>query len=470
MTAHVWPLRFRQFGDRFLFADDAGGMFLSDENFLHRYVSSRLTSDDLAFLLRGGHAYEQENDVHHTAFAWRWTQRLAFRSAPRYVMLIPTLRCNIMCRYCQVSRVDEETSGFDWNEQTLQQVKAFLASLPGDYLKVEFQGGEPMLRLDLLSEIRDFCRARFSASEFVVCTNLHDMDEAKWSFLVDPDTHVSTSLDGGHETHQRNRTKTRERTDELFSNLQDAVQRLSQGHVSALPTIDIKNPPPPAELFDSYVRHGLNSIYLRPMNYQGFARRLVSASDGVAEWNAWYSRFVDYIIERNWTGGLSVEEFYTTNTLRRLLSSGVDGHVNVRNPNLVASDYIVVDYDGKLYPSDEARMMSRVGLIDLSIGDVWTGIDQTAVGTMNEGAANNFDPDCIHCPFQPHCGTDVIDDISRYQRIDLPRHKTWFCQRQLAVFDKCIELMRRDDEPTRSSLAKWLGVPVWPRSILAEHA
>ena len=38
----------------------------------------------------------------------------------------------------------------------------------------------------------------------------------------------------------------------------------------------------------------------------------------------------------------------------------------------------MIDYDGALYPSDEARMVSRVGLLNIELGTwklVWTKIE-----------------------------------------------------------------------------------------------
>ncbi|WP_366930676.1 hypothetical protein [Mesorhizobium sp.] len=155
--------------------------------------------------------------------------------------------------------------------------------------------------------------------------------------------------------------------------------------------------------------------------------------------------------------------------LESALRFGADSHVDIRNPNFFASDYVVIDHDGRLYPTDEARMLSRIGQIDLSIGDVGRGIDRAKVGVLNSGAFNNFDPDCIHCVYQPFCGTDVIDDISRYGRIDVPRPDTWFCGRHLSLFDKVFEVLYRKDEPARASVAAWLGVGDWDDSMAPIH-
>ena len=72
----VWPLRFRELdGERFVFADDAGGFFFSDGAFLARYASAELTEGDAAFLHRQGHAFGEEGDLAHTAFSYRWAAR-----------------------------------------------------------------------------------------------------------------------------------------------------------------------------------------------------------------------------------------------------------------------------------------------------------------------------------------------------------------------------------------------------------
>jgi His-Xaa-Ser system radical SAM maturase HxsB len=466
----VWPLRFHPIESGLLFADDAGGWFRSDEAFLSRYAYDLLTDEDLRFLKQRGHAFEREGDLGHTAFAWRWTARLASARPLSYLMLVPTLRCNQSCDYCQVSRAAENATGYDWTDETLAQVLAFLDRLETDEIKIEFQGGEPTLRLDLLKAVRDFCRGRFTSAQFVVCTNLQDVSAAIWDFLAADDTFLSTSIDGPAAIQTRQRTKSSDATRRFFENLETAVQRLGADRISALPTIDVRDPPAFEDLVSTYEKFGIGSIYLRPTNHQGFARKQSQADSGLTAWNRYHAGFVDYIIERNARTGRSVEEFYFSLCLRRVLRAGIDQHVNIRNPNLFAADYAVIDFDGTIYPADEARMLARIGWVDLAVGHVQTGIDQEKADLLNGSSLNSFDPDCIHCAYQPFCGTDVVDDLSRYGRVDLPRHTTWFCRRHMAVFDKVFELIFRDDDATRASLARWSGIEAWPRAMAPVHA
>src|SRR6185312_15358215 len=101
----------------------------------------------------------------------------------------------------------------------------------------------------------------------------------------------------------------------------------------------------------------IHSIYLRPINYQGFARKRHSTRNVMHRWNAIYREFIDLMVERNAAGGEVFEEYYLVHCLRRVLRTGLDGHVDLRNPNFLGHDYIVIDHDGHFYPTDEARMM-----------------------------------------------------------------------------------------------------------------
>ena len=466
----VWPLRFRQQGEAILFADDAGGFFRSDEAFLERYASGRLHADDLGFLDENGHSYGEADDLAWTGFAHRWASRQTLSGEIDYVILVPTLRCNLACSYCQVSRADERARGHDWDEATLGAVLRFLDSLQTDRIKVEFQGGEPLLRVDLLERVREFCRSRFAKAEFVVCTNLQRLGDDEWAFLEAPDTFTSTSIDGNRATHQRQRTLTGERTDEFFTNLEEATKRLGPRHVSALPTLDIENLPDPASVLETFTRYGIHSIYLRPVNHQGFARKRHSARDITARWDDYYGRFIDLLVEHNASGGEPLEEYYFVHCLRRVLRAGMNGHVDIRNPNFLGRDYLVVDFDGRFYPTDEARMMTRVGQIDLSVGSVHEGLDRERLSTFDEFATNMFDPDCIHCPYQAFCGVDLIDGISRDGRIDLPKHLTDFCRRHMAIFDRIFFMIYSDDPKIRHSLALWAGIASFPPALAPVHA
>lgn len=457
---NVWPLQFRKLAeDDFLFTDDTGAFFRSSEVFLDRYVACNLSVKDQAALSLNGHSFGEIDDPAFIDFTSRWVQRINPAKGLSYFILIPTLRCNLMCDYCQVSRAAETATGFDWNNAQLDQVISLLDQQSADEVKIEFQGGEPLLRLDLLEAVRSFCRLRFTSAEFVVCTNLQDVSEEAWRFLEAEDTHISTSFDGTSDVHRKQRTKTKAAHNQFKANLERALERLGSDRVSALPTIDPLNPPLASDVIEAFSNWGLRSIFLRRINYQGFARKKYGLSQSLLHWNTYYRSFVMSLISYNRTADNPLEEYYLSHALRRILQSGHHHHVDLRNPNWLGVDYLVIDFDGRFYPTDEARMVSRVGQIDLSIGSLTDGVDDDRVAEFNRNASNHDDPDCMHCVYKAYCGLDLVDDLSRYGRIDLPRHQTEHCQSHIDLFDFAFELLYSDDPDVQTSLATWLGVP-----------
>lgn len=466
----VWPLKFAPLeqSQGLLFADDSGTFFRSDDAFLRRYVEGRLSDKDDAFLAAGGHAFDLEGDLAHRGFLYRWSQRQFAPGPMDYVVLVPTLRCDLSCGYCQVSRAGLGARGVDWTPPVLEAVLNFLDGLSTPRIKIEFQGGEPLLRLDLLNDIRRFCRDRFAQVQFVVCTNLQSVSAEAWDFLAASDTHISTSFDGNKATHTRQRTRSTGMTDDFLANLEHALTLGDAHKVSVLPTVDPANPPPAEEVIGAFAQYGLRSIYLRPVNFQGFARRRF-ARDADDSWASYYDDFIDALVRHNNDTEVPMSEFYFSHCLRRVLRGGHHGHVDLRNPNLLGGDYIVIDHDGALYPTDESRMMARLGQIDLSVGNVFDGIDRTRLRELNAHASNNYHEDCIHCVYQPFCGVDLFDDLSRYGRIDLPKHETSFCRRHLFIFNKLFSMLYDENPAVRSSLAAWLDVPEFDQALAPVH-
>lgn len=465
------PLRTRHLGgDQVLCVQDTGRFFRTAPPFLTRLVGERLSLDDHAFLAGESHFLRDGDALGQAAYLYGLAERAAHAGPLDYLILVPTLRCNLSCSYCQVSRAGIRQPGFDWSDATLDAVLALLDSLPGERIKIEFQGGEPTLRPDLLRAVIERCQ-RFYERQFVICTNLQTLDDEILALFDNPELYISTSLDGDLLTHQRQRTDTEAATDQFLTNLEFVIARYGAEKISALPTVDPLAPPSIDTLIDSYASLGLDSIFLRPINYQGFARKRHRDSREQSEsWRAYHEAFVRALIARNWADRSRViEETYTSICLRRIFQPGTDRHVDLRNPNPLGQDYVVIDYDGLAYPTDEARMLSRSGVIDLAIGDVFSGWAGERRDLLNAHASNFDDPACQRCTYQPYCGRDLVDDLARYGRIDVPRLDTDFCRRHLHLFDLLFRLIYEDDPAVRYSLSRWLRLDGTPLALGAVH-
>ena len=157
----VWPLRFRPMGDRQLFfSNDAGGFFISDDEFLSRYATDELTGRH-PLPRRAGLPFDQIGDLSHTAFAYRWAARQNARNKISYVMVVPTLRCNLACTYCQVSRAAETAPGFDWTDALLETFWDSSTAWRLRRSRSSFRAASRCSAPICSRKVRDFCRQRF---------------------------------------------------------------------------------------------------------------------------------------------------------------------------------------------------------------------------------------------------------------------------------------------------------------------
>ena len=102
-------------------------------------------------------------------------------------------------------------------------------------------------------------------------------------------------------------------------------------------------------------------------------------------------------------------------------------------------------------------MLTRIGIIDFRIGSLDEGFNQDKIDQININQNNEGGPDCDKCVFQPYCGVDVVDKISRYNTLNYPTHQTYFCQFHMSIFEKIFELFSNNDIKFLKTAALHLG-------------
>lgn len=447
MTASLFPFRFQPLERATLLVSEAGDLMMGGDDLLERMVAGQPSPAEAEVLLEQGFAYRTAGDFHWQSFVSRLRRRKVITPGLRHVIAIPTLRCDLSCGYCQAARARLDAKGVDWTAETEEAFFAFLGQAleegigSSGPLVVEFQGGEPTLRLDVILRTRRFLEERGGDWRMVLCTNLSRLSTELLELLEDERVLVSTSVDGPPDLHRRNRTETAAATHRFHANLGALRERFGNDRVSALPTILPRDYDRLPDVIEAYRDLGFDSLFLRPVSPHGFARRAGATRDEGADWRVAYARAIDLIFDMNEAGRGPLREYGLEVALRRIFWPGYTGHVDLRSPNPVGRDAIVVDHDGGLYPSDEARMLGRLRHVDLRIGDLWRGVDAERLRAMNWNQMGEVNEDCIHCAFQPFCGIDTIDDLARYDRIDLPRGQTRFCRDQTAQFTMIFQML-----------------------------
>ena len=72
---------------------------------------------------------------------------------------------------------------------------------------------------------------------------------------------------------------------------------------------------------------------------------------------------MDYILEKN-RQGIFLKEMLSSVYLNKILNNIDSGYMDVRSPGGAAIGGIAYNYDGKVYASDERRMLGRMGIED----------------------------------------------------------------------------------------------------------
>lgn len=375
-----------------------------------------------------------------------------------YFILIPTLRCNLDCSYCQVSRAAQHAVGYDWSEETVKSTIDFICEKSDTEITVEFQGGEPLLRLDIIKIVEAELRNRGKQPTIVICTNLQNLSRDAWQYLVSSDAMISTSFDGSWEQHNKLRTQDVDKLEEFKNNLKQSLNLLGHDRTSIVSTVDPRTPPEPTTIFKNFQELGANTIFIRPINFQGFARKYFKSSRNDEVWDEYYIHFLEELLEYNKKQSSLLTEYYFSYIVKRVLDPRRCEHVDLRNPAWLGHDYFVIGEKGDIFPTDEARMLYRLGQIDLRIGHVDSGLDEEKITLLNRYADNRNDADCRECVYQAVCGRDLIDDISRYGRFDIPRHETRHCKKHLSIFDFVMKKLSSANDDEIALIANMVGL------------
>jgi uncharacterized protein len=390
------------------------------------------------------------------------TRRLA-NSTGLHIFVV-SLRCEHTCQYCQVSRQVTSKEDFDMSVETAMRGLAFAFRSPSPTLKIEFQGGEPLLNFPLIerivSEARRLNERHKKDLAFVITSNLVMLDQDILDFCKREGVLLSTSLDGPADLHNRNRPRPgRDSWERAVAGIKAAREHLGPDRVSALMTTTDRSLDRVRDVIDTYVDLGLTQIFLRPISPYGFARR--SRGGGaydVDRWLAFYEEGLDYVLELN-ARGIPMVETYAAIIAKKMFSNEDPGYVDLSSPAGMGLGAIVYNYDGTIYASDEGRMLAEMGDTTFRLGDLAHDryedvmLSDALLDPLEESFTQSV-PMCNSCAFEPFCGADPV--FHHATQGDPVGHKpsSAFCRRNTGLF-KLLLTKYRDDPQARDLFWRW---------------
>lgn len=398
---------------------------------------------------------EQAIERTRKAFVWE---------GPSLHIFVVTLRCDHSCQYCQVSRAAIDARGFDMSLEDARAAVERVFESPSPHLTIEFQGGEPSLRFDLVRAIVAMAEA-LNATEgralrFTMATTLHRLSDDDLAFCRDHDIHLSTSIDGPPALHDRQRpNRTRDSSRLTLEGLARARGILGDAGVTALPTLTRAALADPVSLIDYYRALGFRSIFLRPLSPYGFARKTRrTLGYAMADFITFYREALDHILALERAGN-SFEETTAAILLRHILTPFHSGYMDLRSPAGAGLGVLVYNYDGQVYPADEARMAAETGDRRFALGHVTDRLSDLlgspAMRWLAAGAVAEDLPGCSTCAFVPYCGADPVHHAVTQGDPAGDRATSDHCAKHMGLFRVLFEHLERADPQTMKTFTRW---------------
>ena len=452
----------------YVVTNQAGQYALLDRATLEDFVRHRLPARADAYsTLKSAHfLIDSDSDVALDLLALKVrTKNERFANFTGLHIFVVSLRCEHACPYCQVSRQSDDRIAFDMSRETADRALDMVFRSPSPAIKIEFQGGEPLLNFSLVEYIVERAQklneSHNRALQFVIATNLAVLTDEILSYCKAKDIYISTSLDGPADLHNRNRPRpggdSHQRTIDGIARVRNALGR---DRVSALMTTTQACLGRVTDIIDEYVKLDFNRIFLRPLSPYGFAIKTKSyQAYDAGKWLDFYFSGLDYILQLN-RDGVAFAENYASIILTKMLTPLESGFVDLRSPAGIGIGAIVYNYDGDVYASDEGRMLAEMGDKTFRLGNVhansWEEImtSDALLDPLEESFADSV-PMCSECAFRPFCGSDPV--FHHATQGDSVGHKpsSAFCQRNMAIIRHLMELLRRDEE-TKRVLMSWI--------------
>ena len=469
---NILPFQFSRFdSDDYLLVNESGEyIFLSNEDF-QEFIHGDLTPDSLTYYnLKSRHFINTEHlpeTLEMISAKYRTRKRFISDFTALHMMVI-TLKCCNKCSYCQVSAEGDDAKGFDMSPEVARRVVDYIFKSPSPSIKIEFQGGEPTLNWETLKETVLYAKKKNlkyqKHLDFVVCTNLVNSHTQQLRFFKEHGIHISTSLDGPRELHDKNRIlRSGQGTyDSVIKNLYSAFDILLRGEVNALMTTTIDNIDHLEEVIEEYVRLGFNGVFIRSLNPYGLASMNVAhLGYPVEHFVESFEKALNFIVQLNLKGTRFVE-FYTNLLLTRILTPFSTGFVDLQSPSGAGISGAIYDHNGDVFPADEARMLARMGDRRFCLGNVCKDSYESIFGgdLLREIVTKScveVMPYCSSCVYRTYCGSDPVRNYLETGDLISIRPDNDFCKKNKLIFDMLFKKLKRNDPDEMDVFWSWIS-------------
>ncbi|WP_417579025.1 His-Xaa-Ser system radical SAM maturase HxsB [Nitrincola sp.] len=459
------PFEFERIADEKVFISNLSGFnqILNTSDFDLLCSDTGKISESLLTVLQSKHflAAPENISASETILAAGYGKKLVSELVFRPVfMVVPTLRCDHTCTYCQVARAPIDRPEFDMSPELITNTVERIAQIGVAPYVIEIQGGEPLLRFDLIKQLYSECEDQLGVGQFnvVIASTLSLLTDEILEWCKPRRVEFSFSLDGDASIHDNSRILASDSSySRAIHGARSVMACLGPDRLGVVTTVTKALLTEPEKLIEGFREAGLRQFFVRPISPYGFAKNWQDNSYTLSEYFDFYRRFLQEL-KKQWEAGYGVGEHSFKVHVKRLSDPRFNCYADLKSPSGFGLNTLLFNFDGKIYGSDEARMLQRLHPeIDFSLGPIDSPelVISELTHSIIDGGINFDKPGCSSCAFQPYCGGDPMQNISLFGEPIGDKSLSHFCEYHRGMFKLVIAYLSgdRSDQAFAAALA-----------------
>jgi len=466
---------FKKIKDRYLLTNEEGNYFFLTEKEFSDLLGGELNKNEQPYLSLAKKNFIKSNFNPDLAVQRYRSRHQYMFHGPILHIIVVTLRCNHQCVYCHASAQNMDQGGVDMSLDTAVKALDVIFETTSPFVVIEFQGGEPLVNWPVVEFVVEEAQKKSKLTgkslELRLVSNFSLMTEEKYKYLLKNNVSLCVSLDGPEELHNKNRPLIdggkkgnaykkvaywKKRFDKDYPGLEKRGYIWKMASIITISRFSLSYY---KEIINEFVDMGFESLFLRPLDPFGFSKKAwqqigYSADD----FNKFYRKIMDYIIEVN-LKGKKIEERFAKIFLVKMLTDEDINMVDFRSPCGAGTGQMAYNYNGDVYTCDEGRMLSMMGDEMFKIGNVYKDtyrelLNSPVVKTVCLASCLSGVAGCADCAFQPYCGVCPILNYFEQGNIfgQMPANSR--CKINQAILGYLFEKM--SDEKIKKVFESWM--------------
>lgn len=356
--------------------------------------------------------------------------------------------CNLKCRYCFASqgnfKGERTLMSLDVGKKSLE----FLAQNSGNRknLEVDFFGGEPLMNFEVVKQLvkygREIEKEYNKHFRFTITTNAVLLDDEKIDFINEHMDNVVLSIDGRKKIndYMRSTVSGEGSYDIILPKIKKMVEKRGNKDYYIRGTFTNKNLDFSKDVRDFY-DNGFKKTSIEPVvtpEEMDYAIREEHLEDILSEYENFSKEYID--IKEKDKDFLFFHFMIDLNQgpciIKRAVGCGA------------GSEYIAVTPEGEIYPCHQF-----VGEKEFSLGDLWTGVENTELRDKFKKANVYSKEDCRNCWARFYCSGGCHAN-AYYANNDLNKPYKLGCEMEKKRIECAISIIAalNDEEETKDEI------------------